>query len=82
MAIRKAQIERTMPRPEAAVKQEADDTRPSLPPKPGVQEDSKAATQPSKPSPPVNSFAAEKEKRFQKDQMLQTLERVSGHRAL
>lgn len=78
MAARKAQMERMIPRPEALVQQESDDSKPSLPPKPGSQpEDSKTGSQSSKPPPSVASFNAEKEKRFQKDQMLQNFERVS-----
>jgi len=76
MAARKAQIEGMLPRSEAPTAQDPSDTKPQLPPKPGTQqEDSKTGAQAAKPS--VSSFAAEKEKRFQKDQLIQTLERVS-----
>ena len=65
-----------MPRPEAPTAQDPSGTKSQLPPKPGTrQEDSKTGIQAAKPS--VSSFAAEKEKRFQKDQLVQTIERAS-----
>lgn len=65
MALRKAQIERTIPRPEVPVNDEAKPLAAD-----GKVEDSKA----SKPAVAASAFAAEKEKRFQKDQMIQNFE--------